>query len=171
MFAAHSASSFITFFTNSSSHTILNGTMCVTVGSIYIWWPNPSVCPSRKYNSYEVFHLDRAMTCDPECSSGLSSLQQAQWKLLHTCHNVGGRWRLPLFLSQSLPSITCWLNKESGSKLQPFLADLCTNYREVSLQQTGSLIIVIERNITLVFGRLYSLDVPVLVAWSLWDLL
>lgn len=49
----------------------------VTVGSIYVWRPNPSVCPSKKSNSYEVFHLDRALTSDLTAEKA-SSLHRSQ---------------------------------------------------------------------------------------------
>lgn len=123
--------SFIAFFGNSSSHTILNGTLCVTAGSIYIWWPNPSVCPSRKSNSYEVFHLDRAVTHDPECSWGLFSPQGTQlhkhW--LEVVAHLSQCWRRAMPTSLSLLAFAFYtvrntlhtslagFNTDSGSNL------------------------------------------------------
>lgn len=77
-------------------HTIPSGTVCVAVGSIYIWWPDPSVCPSRKSNSYKVFHLDRAITYDSGRSWGLFSLQGTE--LRSSKHQI----RVVAHLSQ------CW---------------------------------------------------------------
>lgn len=107
-------------------------------GSIYIRWPYPSICPSRKSGS-----ISSSPICDlwPRTLTGAPSptAVNADCTLCHICHNVGGdgdKLFISLFCPQQQVSFEGLRSRSGAERLQKLKS---VRYRRDVHSHTGLL--------------------------------